>query len=111
MGNHYHLVVETSQVGLATGMRRLNGLYARRFNERHARSGHLFGARYEARVVEGDESLERTCAYVVNNPVRAGLCRDAAEWPWGGLGEPPLPSPPERPARDSPPLAGARSPW
>ena len=103
MGNHYHLVVDAMQVALATGMRRLNGIYAQRFNGRYDRTGHLFGARYEARVVEGDESLERTCLYVIHNPVRAGLCRTADEWPWGGLGEPELP---RRASRDSPSAAG-----
>ena len=86
MGNHYHVVVETTQASLAAGMRRVNGLYAQGFNARHGRSGHLFGSRYEARVVEGDDSLHGTCRYVLDNPVRARLCRDAAEWPWSGLG-------------------------
>ena len=105
MGNHYHLVVHAKQVALASGMRRLNGVYAQRFNERYDGSGHLFGARYEARVVGEEESLERVCEYVVNNPVRAGVCRGLEDWPWGGLGEPVVPL---RASGDSPPLAGLR---
>jgi REP element-mobilizing transposase RayT len=42
MGNHYHLLVETPRPNLALGMRQLNGLYCRRFNRAHGRSGHLF---------------------------------------------------------------------
>ena len=31
-----------------------------------------------------DEQFEDTCAYVLNNPVRAGLCALAEDWPWSG---------------------------
>jgi REP-associated tyrosine transposase len=36
MDNHVHLVVETPVPNLARGMRELNGVYAQRFNRRHA---------------------------------------------------------------------------
>jgi REP element-mobilizing transposase RayT len=65
-------------------MQWLNGVYAQRFNRRHARYGHLFAGRYGSRVIEGEEYLERACAYVLLNPVRAGLCGQAADWPWSG---------------------------
>ena len=42
MGNHYHLVVETTQPRLSAGMQRLNWLYAEYFNDKYALSGHLF---------------------------------------------------------------------
>lgn len=82
MGNHYHLVFETTRRALSTGMHRLNGRYAEAFNTRYGRTGHLFGARFSCRVVEDEEHLERLCDYVVNNPVRAGLCARATDWPW-----------------------------
>lgn len=43
MPNHHHLIVETHQDLLSVGLRQLNGRYAQAFNERHGRSGHLFG--------------------------------------------------------------------
>jgi putative transposase len=82
MTNHYHVVVETGLASLAAGMRRLNGAYAQGFNRRHRRSGHLFGSRYASWVVETDEHLLATCEYVLQNPVRAGLCRTPEDWPW-----------------------------
>src|SRR5213083_1372802 len=45
MGTHYHLVVETTRERLSDGMRKLNGVYARRFNQRHGLKGHLFETR------------------------------------------------------------------
>jgi REP element-mobilizing transposase RayT len=80
MGNHFHLVVETPRPSLAAGMRQLNGVYAQTFNHRHRRSGHVFGERFKSVVVEKDEHLVAAAAYVVNNPVRAGLCGAAVDW-------------------------------
>lgn len=85
MPNHYHLVVETSLERLSSGLHGLNGVYAQQFNERHRRSGHLFGSRFAAFVIRSDDHLRRACEYVLQNPVRAGLCQDAREWQWSGI--------------------------
>ena len=82
LGNHYHLVIETPLPNLSVGMRQLNGLYARRFNRRHGRVGHVFQARFRSVLVESESYLLEVCRYVVLNPVRAGLCDDPADWPW-----------------------------
>jgi REP element-mobilizing transposase RayT len=82
MGNHYHLLVRTREPNLARGMRDLNGVYAQSFNRRHGRVGHLFQGRYRAIVVERDEHLLAAIAYVVRNPVRAGICTRPAAFAW-----------------------------
>jgi putative transposase len=89
MGTHYHVVLQTTVERLSAGMHELNGTYAQRFNERHGRRGHVFGARFSSWVIEDDEHFEATLAYVVGNPVRAGLVLSADEWRWSGLGAPP----------------------
>src|SRR4051812_33426002 len=43
MTTHYHLLLDAPANTLQTGMQRLNGHYARAFNLRHGRNGHLFG--------------------------------------------------------------------
>jgi REP element-mobilizing transposase RayT len=86
MPNHVHLVVSATRERLSGGMHRLNCLYAMRFNERYDRPGHLFQNRFDARVIEGDRHARAVCGYVLNNPVRARLCRDRRHWPWSGLG-------------------------
>jgi putative transposase len=82
MTNHYHAVVETHLWRLSDGMQRLNGVYAQAFNRRHARTGHLFGDRYASWVVTDEDYLRHACEYILQNPVRAGLCERAEEWPW-----------------------------
>ena len=82
MDNHYHYVVRTEDSGLSAGMRSVHTRYVRRFNSRHGRRGHLFGDRYHDRRVESDEHLVAATAYVVLNPVRAGLVARPEDWQW-----------------------------
>lgn len=84
MTNHYHLVLESRQQNLSAGMHRLNGRYARSFNARYVRTGHLFERRFWAEPIEDDQQLFNTAEYVFDNPVRAGLCASRREWPWVG---------------------------
>jgi REP element-mobilizing transposase RayT len=83
MTNQYHLVVETPHGEVSKALQQLNGAYARYFNERHGRSGHLFGGRYRAALIDSEEHLHEACRYVVLNPVRAGLAA-SHDWPWAG---------------------------
>jgi putative transposase len=69
MTNHFHLLVQTTAPNLSAGMHVLVGTYARGFNERHSRRGHLFGARFHSTEIEDDE----------------GMCPASADWPWCGL--------------------------
>ncbi len=82
MNNHYHLLLETPDANLSSAMRQLNGVYSQRFNRRHSRTGHLFGGRFHAVVVERAAHLREVARYIVLNPVRAGLVTDPAEWRW-----------------------------
>jgi putative transposase len=80
--NHYHLLLETPEPNLSAGMLVLNGSYARTFNWRHKRTGHVFEGPYFAELIETDEHLMEACRYVALNPVRAGLCRHPEDWRW-----------------------------
>lgn len=84
MTTHFHLLIETTQDGLSRGMHRLNSSYAQSFNARYGRRGHVFEARFSAYLVEEEDYFETACLYVLQNPVRAGLCDGADEWPWSG---------------------------
>jgi REP-associated tyrosine transposase len=84
MGTHYHLVVEALRELLSAGLHRLNGLYAQQFNKLHDRTGHLFGGRFHAWLLDDEDHFRETCRYVLLNPVRAGLCGRPEDWPWSG---------------------------
>jgi putative transposase len=82
MPNHFHLVFRTRQPNLSLAVGYLNGTYARWWNTRHGRVGHMFQGRFKAQVVEATVYLVRLCRYILLNPVRAGLCAHPDEWPW-----------------------------
>ena len=82
MDNHYHLVIETIDANLSKGMRQLNGVYTQYYNRRHARAGHVFQGRFKAIHVDKETYLLELARYVVLNPVRAGMMKDIADWPW-----------------------------
>jgi putative transposase len=83
--NHYHLVIETPAPDLSVGMQRLNSEHAQWFNRRHSVGGHLFQGRFHAVLVESHGHLLHLVRYLALNPVRAGLCRDPADWRWGSF--------------------------
>ena len=82
MNNHVHLLLETPEPNLSSGMQRLHGSYAGVFNSRHGRCGHLFQGRYGAVRISSDRQLCATAAYLARNPVEAGLCARPEDWPW-----------------------------
>ncbi len=102
MRNHFHLVIETPQPTLVSGMKWLMGTYTQRFNARNRQRGHVFAGRYKALLVDGRNGFYfRTVSdYVHLNPVRANLIGDKEElktFRWSSFPQY-LRTPEERPA-------------
>ncbi|HOP40629.1 MAG TPA: transposase [Geobacteraceae bacterium] len=74
--NHFHLLLKTGNVPVATIMRRLLTGYAAGFNRRHRRSGHLFQNRYKSILCQEDAYLSELVRYIHLNPLRARIVRD-----------------------------------
>ncbi len=72
--DHAHVVLETPQPNLVSGMKWWLGTFTNRYNRRRGLSGHLFAGRYRAVPVApaGPFFLE-ACLHVLLNPARAGL--------------------------------------
>jgi REP-associated tyrosine transposase len=87
MGTHYHVLLDATAETLPGGMQWLNSVYAQGFNKRYDRRGHLFGARYDTWLMRDQQHFDATVRYVLNNPVRAGLCERASEWRWSYAAE------------------------
>ena len=75
MGNHYHLLIETPEANLVSGMQWLQSTYTQRFNVRHHEHGHLFQGRYKALLIDPDSETYFTVVstYIHLNPARAKL--------------------------------------
>ncbi len=87
VGNHFHLLLKTGNVPIATVMRRLLTGYAIRFNRRHERNGHLFQNRYKSILCQADVYLKELIRYIHLNPMRADIVKDLNEldsYPFSG---------------------------
>jgi REP element-mobilizing transposase RayT len=77
--NHFHLLLKTGNIPIATVMRRLLTGYVIRFNRRHRRTGHLFQNRYKSTLCQEDPYLKELIRYIHLNPLRAGIVTDLNE--------------------------------
>ena len=70
MPNHYHLLVSPSiDNGISLFMKKLNGGYAKYFNERRNRSGALFQGKYKAVPIKSDPHFSWIPYYIHFNPL------------------------------------------
>ena len=82
MTNHVHWIITPGEPqSLALLFRRVHGRYAQYFNTVYQRRGHLWQNRYFSCTL-GAQHLVAALRYVEWNPIRAGICREAAEYPW-----------------------------
>jgi putative transposase len=77
MDNHFHLLLETPQENLVTGMQWLMGTYSQGWNRARLRRGHVFQGRYKSVPVTGTDAdayyFRIVADYIHLNPARAGL--------------------------------------
>jgi putative transposase len=71
MDNHYHILLETTKDNLSAFMRVVNANYAKYFNKKYKRSGHLFQDRYKSKYIISDDYLYTLIRYIENNPLEA----------------------------------------
>ena len=82
MTNHLHLVaIPDAPAALARGVGGANFRHTLRVNRRYGRSGHLWQNRFYSFAL-GRDHLLAALAYVDLNPVRAGMERRAADYPF-----------------------------
>jgi len=82
MDNHYHLLIETQKENLSTFMRIVNANYAKYFNKKYKRSGHLWQDRYKSKYIISDEYLYTLIRYIEYNPIDAELTKKVGEHPF-----------------------------
>lgn len=82
MTNHLHLAIQVSGKPLGRVVHSFATKYARYYNAKYARSGHLFENRYYANLVDLDEYLLELVRYIHRNPVKAGLVAKPGSYLW-----------------------------
>ncbi len=74
--NHFHLLLRTGDVSIATVMRRLLTGHAIWYNRRHRRHGHVFQNRYKSILCQEEAYFLELVRYIHLNPLRALLVPD-----------------------------------
>lgn len=95
MSNHVHLLLDLQGIpepprpasrqhstSLNYALRLLKGRTGRFCNQVLGRSGAFWASESYDHVVRNEKELERIVAYIINNPVKAGLVEDAEDWPF-----------------------------
>jgi len=83
MPNHVHLLL-TPQAGdaVALMMQDVGRRYVRLFNDAHKRTGTLWEGRYKAAMIDSERYYLTCQRYIEQNPLRAELVCNAADYPW-----------------------------
>ncbi len=82
MPNHVHLLLVPGHPdGLRAALAKAHRRYTRHVNFREGWRGHLWQERFHSFPMD-EEHLLAAVRYVERNPVKAGLTRAAADWPW-----------------------------
>ncbi len=83
MNNHTHMLVETQVIEqLSKYMQRINTTYGKYYNKKYNRVGYVFRDRYKAEGIYSEKHLYNCIKYIHNNPVKAGICNKAEEYPY-----------------------------
>jgi REP element-mobilizing transposase RayT len=73
MTNHAHILLKSGPDGISTCMSRLLAGYAKFFNRRHQRVGHLFRNRYKSIICQEETYFTKLLAFIHLSPFWAGL--------------------------------------
>ncbi len=81
MGNHVHLLLQADGEPLEQVMKRIGTRFVMWYNQKYERTGHLFQDRYRSEPVQDQRYFLTVLHYILNNPVKAGLCSKAVDYP------------------------------
>ena len=83
MSNHAHMLIEAEEINeLSKYMQRLNTKYGKYYNKKYNRVGYVFRDRYRAQGIYTEKYLYNCLRYIYNNPVKAGICKNAEDYPY-----------------------------
>ena len=74
MDNHVHLLLRATSGGVDSFMKRLQCSYARYYNTKYERRGHLFQDRFYSDAITDRRRYFACIRYILKNPEEAGIC-------------------------------------
>lgn len=82
MTNHVHLLLEMREEPLEIVFKRIGTTYAKWYNRKYERVGHLFQDRFRSENVETPEYFMTVLRYILWNPVKAGMVSAPDRYRW-----------------------------
>lgn len=83
MPNHFHFIIEQhGKTSLSTLMSKIFISYAMYINKKYNRVGHLLQDRFKSNLIENDEQLMWTSAYIHMNPVKDKMVSSPEKYEW-----------------------------
>ena len=82
MDNHVHLLIGSDLEDMSEAIKRINIRFARRYNNKYEKIGHVFQDRFKSEVIHNDGHLVQVMRYIHNNPVKANMVNKAEEYTW-----------------------------
>lgn len=79
---HVHLFIYDKKNNISDFMFRLHGDYAQYFNRITNRVGHVFGERFNNKIVQPNQYGLWLSRYIHLQPVEAGIVKDPEDYPW-----------------------------
>ena len=87
MTNHIHLLMRELDEQIGESVKRIGVAYARYYNRKYERNGHLFQDRFLSEPVNNIEYFMTLMRYIHQNPVHAGLAAEVRDYPWSSWAE------------------------
>jgi REP element-mobilizing transposase RayT len=82
MNNHVHLLSEKGEEEISATMKRIGVSYVWFYNRKYDTTGHLFQDRFKSEIIDSDKYLMTVIRYIHQNPVKARLVKNPADWKW-----------------------------
>jgi putative transposase len=85
MGNHYHLLIGTSDVCISNIMHYINTRYAIYFNKKYDLNGHVFQGRFNSELITDQSYFLNASRYIHLNPLEAEMVTELKDYPWSSF--------------------------
>ena len=83
MPTHVHLVLQVNKpMELAKIMQGQSLAYAKWFNKKYTKVGHLWQGRFKSKVMQDETYVVDCINYIEMNPVRASMVKSPMDYPW-----------------------------
>ena len=88
MPNHFHLLIEQRKdISISKMISKICTSYAKYFNKKYKRVGHLFQDQFKAVSIDSNSQLMWTSAYIHINPVKDNLVNNPSQWVWSSYND------------------------